>query len=156
MQSSKGNAIPAWALAVAAGFTASLGFFAVDASRIIREALTPSLGEIIRFIPSHEPSDGSHSQVSATVVASLLGGPTDRICVLSAREMSASGGSMVIEARVREAAAYVVHWAGGATSQGNADCGRSAELMLSAKDLTALIWASSPRISPTGMLATAG
>lgn len=156
MQPSKRNAMPAWVLAAAAAFTVSLGFFAIDASRVIREALTPSLGEIIQFTPSPQRNDGSHAPVSATVLASLFGGPTHRTCLLSPREMSAGGGSMVIEARVREAAAYVVHWAGGATSQEGSDCGHSAELMVSAKDLTALIWASSPRISPTGMLATAG
>lgn len=156
MQPTKGNAIPAWALGAAAAFTLSLGFFAIDASRVIQDALAPSLGEIIRFVPSHGRDGPPHSAVSATVVASLFGGPTARVCELSPREMSASGGSMVIEARVREAAAYVVHWAGGATSQGDGDCGPSAELMVSAKDLTALIWASSPRISPTGMLTTAG
>lgn len=148
--------MPTWAVAAAAAFTASLGLFVIDASRVIRDALTPSLGEIIRFLPSYGSGDASPTQVSATVVASLLGGPADRTCVLSPREMSVDGGSMVIEARLHGAAAYVVHWAGGATSQGSADCGHSAELMLSAKDLTALIWASGPRISPTGMSATGG
>ena len=156
MQPSRGNAIPTWALAAGAAFAITLGFFAVDASRVIRDALTPSLGQIIRFIPSHDRGDGSHAPVSATVLASLLGGPTNRTCLLSPHEMATSGGSLVIEARIREAAAYVVHWAGGTTSQGDADCGRSAELMLSAKDLTALIWASSPSISSSGVSATAG
>ena len=155
MQPSKRNATPGWMLAATA-ISAMLGFFAVDSSHLITEALTPSLGQIIRFVPVAGSGGSSSAPVSGIVMASLLGGPTARRCVLSPRQMSLGGGSVVIDARMNGGTAYVVHWAGGATSPGSADCGRSAELMLSAKDLATLIRASSPKTSDNAIGAAAG
>lgn len=144
-----------WVLAAAAVVTALLCVFTISASSLVARALTPALGDIVRFAPSGAGPAAAARIVLAEIVGSVPGGPSHGLCVLSSREMDQNGGSLVVEARMIAAHAYKVHWAGGATSLGSTNCGRSAELLLNAKDLSALIWASSPSSPQTGMTAAA-
>ena len=150
------QAVQPWVLAAAAAFIALLCLFTISASSLVAKALTPSLGDIVRFAPSGVGPATAQRIVPAEIVASVPGGPVHGLCVLSSGEMDKSGGSLVVEARMTAAHAYVVHWAGGATSVGSTNCGRSAELLVSAKDLSALIWASNPSPPQSGMAAAAG
>ena len=51
--------------------------------------------------------------------------------------MASGGGSLVVEERFQPRM-FHVHWAGSRTSEGSADCGSSAELVLPAADLQLL------------------
>lgn len=145
------QAVQPWVLAAAAVFTALLCVFTISASSLVARALTPSLGDIVRFAPSGAGPATAARIVPAEILGSVPGGPTQRLCVLSSRAMDQNGGSLVVEARLTAAHAYKVHWAGGATSLGSTNCGSSAELLLNAKDLSALIWASNPSPPQAGM-----
>jgi hypothetical protein len=52
--------------------------------------------------------------------------------------MTSGGGSLVVEQRLQSPRMYHVHWAGLRTSDGAADCGRHAELVVSGADLQLL------------------
>ena len=52
--------------------------------------------------------------------------------------MASGGGSLVVEERIQQPRMFHVHWAGAHTSEGSADCGSSAELVLPAADLQLL------------------
>jgi hypothetical protein len=57
--------------------------------------------------------------------------------------MVRGGGSFVIIARPRAAdGPYLIHWAGSHTSNGAADCGSSADLLVSKPDLLSLAGAA--------------
>lgn len=109
--------------------------FAGVAVRAVGEevrALAPSLGDIVSF--ANVPTDPGSALV---LTAERAGAPGGRTCVLDTAVMAKSGGSLFVEAggsRVH----WRVHWAGGATNAGPADCGRNAELLLSANQLQEL------------------
>jgi hypothetical protein len=52
--------------------------------------------------------------------------------------MAQAGGSLVVEQRLDGLQAYRVHWAGGATSAGVANCGNEADLIVERADLQLL------------------
>lgn len=94
----------------------------------------PSLGDIVSFSnvsPDRQPS----------LVLSAARPSTSKVsfCALDTDVMAASGGSLFVEGRSRTpAGGFRVHWAGGPTSAGAADCGSSSELLLSARQLEEL------------------
>jgi hypothetical protein len=59
-------------------------------------------------------------------------------CVLTPAVMAADGGSLVVEQRFNDPHIYHVHWAGGRTSDGATDCGRSADLVVNSAELQLL------------------
>ncbi len=60
-------------------------------------------------------------------------------CVLDPQILANHGGSLVVEHQADESGgSYLVHWAGPQTALGNADCGRSADLVVTENDLTSL------------------
>ena len=59
-------------------------------------------------------------------------------CSLRPEVMASGGGSLVVEERFQHPRTFRVHWAGAHTSDGTADCGNSAELVLSSPDLVLL------------------
>lgn len=131
--------------------------FAGVAVRAVGEevrALAPSLGDIVSF--ANVPTDPGSALV---LTAERAGAPRGRTCVLDTAVMAKSGGSLFVEAGNPAAAGgsrahwrvhWRVHWAGGATSAGPADCGRNAELLLSANQLQELASSVGGFGAPTG------
>jgi hypothetical protein len=64
--------------------------------------------------------------------------PDPAACSLRPHVMAAHGGSLVVEQRFTKPRGFLVHWAGGPTSAGAADCGPSADLLVSGPDLQLL------------------
>lgn len=92
-------------------------------------ALGPVPGDIVAFVagaPVH--------QKVLRVVASIAPGTV--LCLLEAKEMAGTGGSLIVEAR--DGDDYHVHWAGARTSGGSADCGQARDLVVSRADLASL------------------
>jgi hypothetical protein len=101
------------------------------------DALRPRVGDMIVFVPSAGDGDSWQLQVATTAVTGRdwNAGP----CVFDPNEMSAAGGSMVIEAREEVSPPrFRLHWAGQHTAKGAGDCGASAELTLDRYDLQRL------------------
>jgi hypothetical protein len=97
--------------------------------------LGPKVGDIVSFDPRDRFSSDMKSQIDAIPV----NGTARVACELDVQAMHAGGGSVVIEAHESQGhVAYRVHWAGARTSVAGADCGRSADLMLSETDLATL------------------
>ena len=59
-------------------------------------------------------------------------------CSLRPAAMASQGGSIVVEQRLRTPPTFQVHWAGGRTSDGGADCGSDAALFVAGSDLQLL------------------
>jgi hypothetical protein len=100
------------------------------------DALAPQIGDIISF--KHERSIGPNAQERIT--ARRVGRAPAVRCTLDERVLRASGGSIVIEAlQSLPQPTYRVHWAGAHTSDGEADCGAVADLVLSRIEIVALM-----------------
>jgi hypothetical protein len=96
------------------------------------EQLGPSIGNIIVFRPLPNVTEWWH------IEAKLADHP-GRTCILSPAVMAMTGGSLIIEARkLSSPPVYRVHWAGKHTGLGTADCGVSADLILSRSELMRL------------------
>lgn len=101
----------------------------------LADQFEPTVGDIADFSARHANQDVL--PVSATATAGA------RTCVLASEVMARSGGSFVIVARPQGAdGSYLIHWAGSHTSNGAADCGSSADLLVSKPDLLSLAGAA--------------
>jgi hypothetical protein len=115
---------PAIAVTACAFLAAGLGdkFTALARSR-------PSVGDILAFVPSTSMPDGDTTRL-------LVHRPGQFGCVLDLAVLRRSGGSMVVETEVGvDASNFRVHWAGTRTSNDNANCGGSADLIIDRRDL---------------------
>jgi hypothetical protein len=128
---------PAWAPALAA----SLLIIAIGGMTTYLalkfDALRPRVGDMIVFVPTQGEADTWHLQVATTAISGRdrTAGP----CVFDPNEMSAAGGSLVIEAREEASPPlFQLHWAGQHTAKGTGDCGASADLMLDRYELQRL------------------
>ena len=93
----------------------------------------PDTGEIIVFNPAMGKRAWSQPPVQAVNIV------TGRSCGLHPSAMTANGGSFVIEAKEMSLPpVYQIHWSGGHTDYGSADCGLSADLRLPLASLRAL------------------
>ena len=93
--------------------------------------LGPRVGDILVFHRgARMPADWEFTAATAAAA------PTT--CTLRPDVMAAEGGSLVVEQSFDSPRSFQVHWAGARTSQGNSDCGSSAELMLPEGDLQLL------------------
>jgi hypothetical protein len=91
--------------------------------------IAPKVGDILVFKHGARlPSDWDFTVTTSQAVG----------CVLTPAVMAADGGSLVVEQRYDGASIYHVHWAGGRTSNGAADCGRSADLVVKREELQLL------------------
>ena len=91
----------------------------------------PKVGDILVFRQGAQmPADWEFT-VSTTAIPAVT-------CNLRPDVMAAGGGSLVVEERFQPPRMFHAHWAGARTSEGTADCGSSAELVLSAPDLQLL------------------
>jgi hypothetical protein len=101
----------------------------------LAEQLEPTVGDIADFSPQRVNQDAM--SVDVTVKAG------NRTCVLASEVIARGGGSLVVVARQASTdGAYLVHWAGSHTSNGAADCGASADLLVSRRDLLSLAGAA--------------
>lgn len=101
------------------------------------DALRPRVGDMIVFVPTQSDADSWQLQVATTAVSGRQqdAGP----CVFDPNEMSADGGSLIIESREEASPPrFQLHWAGRHTAKGGGDCGASADLTLDRYDLQRL------------------
>lgn len=106
----------------------------VTSAMRLQDAVRPHNGDIIAFDPTRPPRAGD----LAFTVASL-GRPNAQPCVLDARVMQRSGGSLVIERTwLTPTLHYRLHWIGGPTSDGANDCGNPADLRLDPSQVVTL------------------
>jgi hypothetical protein len=97
----------------------------------LAERLEPMVGDIADFSLPHASQDVLAVDVTAK--------QADRTCVLESDVMVRDGGSLVIVAREPSSdGSYLIHWAGSHTSSGASDCGSSADLLVSKRDLLGL------------------
>jgi hypothetical protein len=91
--------------------------------------LAPSVGDILVFKKgARMPEDWAFTANNNNAMA----------CTLDPGVMAQAGGSLVVEERLDDSRAYRVHWAGGATSSGVANCGSGADLVVERADLQLL------------------
>jgi len=130
--------------ALVAGAVAACLLVATIITVSLRLAVSMSnrTGDIIRLAPTDRPTSDSDARILAVVIGD---GP-DRACMFDLRVMELSGGSLVIDAtQFDPVLSYSVHWAGVRTSQDASDCGRTAELRVSADAIAALSMAAAAR-----------
>jgi hypothetical protein len=93
--------------------------------------LGPKVGDILVFRPGARlPNDWDFTVAHR--------GPARDMCNLRPEVMASRGGSLVVEEHVTKPHSFVVHWAGGPTSRGAADCGSSADLVVPRTELQLL------------------
>jgi hypothetical protein len=121
-----------------------LATFVVAATLIIAvllglaDDLGPQLGDIVAFPPNRAPSFSA-----AAITVSPANAASRETCVLDVQIMQRSGGSLIVEGTHSEPdRMFRVHWAGLRTSDGQEDCGRSADFLLNKVQITALIFAA--------------
>lgn len=114
----------------------------ISLSLRLATSMSARTGDVIRLDPTDRPISDSEAQVPAIVIGD---GPV-RVCTFNLRVMELSGGSIVIEAtRFDPTLSYRVHWAGVRTNDDASDCGRAAELRVSADAIAALSMAAASR-----------
>jgi len=97
----------------------------------------PKLGDIVAFRPGSQDADIWQMSIPATIVAH--NGAAVGTCSLDPNVVATGGGSMVVEARQdTPSLQYQVHWSGVRTDKPGADCGASADLLISRTDLQRL------------------
>ena len=101
-------------------------------------ALSPSLGAIVSFADVPSARNPVDPDMTVALNVARADGPAGGTCTLNSAVMTGSGGSLFVEAGGGTTDVFRVHWAGGATTDGPADCGRSAELLLNADELRQL------------------
>jgi hypothetical protein len=115
-----------------------------------RVQLGPQVGDIVAFAPPAAPSVASGGDptdtppinpaegvppdlTSRVTLAKATGGS----CSLDLEQIRQNGGSLLVEARRPDSALpYQAHWAG--LREGETDCGRSADLLISDSDISLL------------------
>ncbi len=107
----------------------------------------PSVGDIVSF----DPLDSMSRDIHARLAAMPADGKPGVACVLDVGAMHAGGGSVVIESRqLGTDLGYRVHWAGAQSSGDAADCGASADLLVSMEDIEVLAMAAGGYGVPAG------
>jgi hypothetical protein len=97
----------------------------------------PKVGDIVVFRPGSQDTDMWQMTIPATMV-SAMGDPTGS-CALDPNVMAEKGGSLIVEGRRDQPVLqYRIHWAGLSTTKTGANCGPSAELLVSRTDLQRL------------------
>ncbi|MDE2006641.1 MAG: hypothetical protein KGI51_08760 [Rhodospirillales bacterium] len=98
----------------------------------------PGVGDIISF---GEPRPVLAPRVDFAVTRLTRAGAAR--CRLDSAMLARAGGSLIVEAAAPDRmAGYRVHWAGGPTSAGAADCGRDVELLVGPTALGSLATAA--------------
>ena len=119
-----------WPLIAGAGCMTVI-LTAIDAFNGLKQA-TPHVGDIVSFNASTVIS--AEDATRLTVRRSGQSG-----CVLAVNILRQSGGSLVVESQIAEAAdRFRVHWAGARTTADSDDCGDRADLVLEGRELDIL------------------
>lgn len=129
----------AMGLGLAVGFV--LALLALGGSVLAQEieAHKPGVGDMIAFRAGRSDSHDMPAGMQALIARADDPTPSRKTCILDAQTMIAAGGSLIVEASDPDrTAGYRVHWAGGPTSRGPADCGHASDLFISGSDLAAL------------------
>jgi hypothetical protein len=128
----RGTPLTAWAPVLAAvaimvtGCLSTLMALELDAFR-------PKVGDVVVFRPGSQDNDTWQLDVPATRITGSAG------CILNPNVMAADGGSLVVESRQETSPPlYGLHWAGGHTANGAADCGQAADVTVTRVDLQKL------------------
>jgi hypothetical protein len=101
------------------------------------DALRPRVGDMIVFLQTPADADSWQLKVATTSVTGR--DPASGPCVFDPNEMSAAGGSLIVEARHETSPpSFQLHWAGRHTAKGAGDCGAAADLTLDRFDLQRL------------------
>jgi hypothetical protein len=104
----------------------------------LADNLGPQIGDIIAFPVANTPSTSTTVLMVDRVRAS-----SRRPCTLDVPVMQRFGGSLMIEAmQFKPDLRFQVHWAGSRTSDGQQDCGGSADLLLNHYQITTLVFAA--------------
>jgi hypothetical protein len=136
-------------------FLAAFALGSVALARQI-EAAGPRIGDIIVFSPQRQVPETARDEAVAELADGQTRAQPARTCLLQARTMMASGGSLIVEAiEPPPTARYRVHWAGGTTSLAPSACGREASVYLGRNDLAALAAAAGVGIDGRARSATA-
>jgi hypothetical protein len=121
---------------------ALLGIAGISLAQQIK-SLAPDVGDIIVFQAGGSPPRRLRAEVQAFVAD--IGDPAQphASCVMNARTMLETGGSMVVEAiDLTEPVSYRVNWAGGPTGSGITACARKSDLIVQRDALITLIAAA--------------
>jgi hypothetical protein len=103
----------------------------VSAARAID--IAPKIGDILVFrVGAQVPTEWEFPAVTMSDQLPVS-------CNLRPDIMVAAGGSLVVEERFANKRMYRVHWAGQHSSNGESDCGATADLLVSRNDLQLLI-----------------
>ena len=133
---SQGTSFAAWLpvfAAMAIMITGCLSTFLV----LQLDEFRPKVGDIVAFKPGSQDTDMWQMTIPATLISAT--GSQQGQCSLDPNVIAENGGSLIVEGRVtRPALQYQVHWAGSATAHAAANCGQSAELLVSRTDLQRL------------------
>lgn len=126
------NTLARFLLPAIAGLSCVLAaLFALNAIAAMAD-IRPQIGDIVAFTPSADQLDEGGTRL-------IVHRPHQFGCILDLSVLHHSGGSLVVESQVIEAAgSFRVHWAGERTSIDNANCGRNADLILNRRELDIL------------------
>ena len=115
-----------------AGLIASLLTSAVGAASLLRTLqFGPCVGEILVF--------GPYAQMAPDWRINAERSSDHRHCLLKPAVMGTGRGSMVVERRAADGRTFQAYWAGGPTSEGDADCGSVADLTLGLVEMQTLL-----------------
>jgi hypothetical protein len=90
----------------------------------------PDVGEILQF--------GPYGHFTPEWRISAEQSSDHRYCVLQPAIMAAEHGSMVVEQRAADGRTFRAYWVGGPTSEGNNNCGSTADLTLGLVEMQTL------------------
>ena len=128
------TATPLWAF----GLVLAIGVAMVMLVRlaIAADSWGPPVGAIISFA-------GPRPVLSPVVHFQVRRADTGALCRLDSARLRAAGGSLIVEAKAPGLRhGYRVHWAGAGPTSARSDCGRDAELRVSASALGSLATAA--------------
>jgi hypothetical protein len=105
---------------------------AVGAATMLRTLqFGPPVGEILLF--------GPYGQMTPGWRIDAVRSADHRRCVLKPAVMGTGRGSMVVERRMPDGRTFQTHWAGGPTSEGDGNCGSTADLTLGLVEMQTLL-----------------
>lgn len=91
----------------------------------------PPVGEILRF--------GPYPEATPLWRIDAVRSADHRHCILQPAVMEKAHGSVVVEQRFADGRTFLVHWEGGPTSDGAANCGSAMDLILGLPEMQTLV-----------------
>lgn len=100
-------------------------------SLLSRVQFGPPVGAILTF--------GWYGSTTRTWHVPAMQSSTNRLCALQPSVMAAAHGSMVVERRMPDGRTFLVHWAGGPTSDDAGNCGSDVDLTIGLAAMQTLV-----------------